>query len=74
MDKSWWRVLTKCGPLEKEMANDFSILALRAPRIVLKRQKYMTLKDELPKSVGDQHATGEDWRNSSTKNEKMELK
>ena len=56
------------------MANDFSILALRAPRIVLKRQKYMTLKDELPKSVGDQHVTGEDWRNSSTKNEKMELK
>ena len=34
----------------------------------------MTLKDELPKSVGDQHATGEEWRNSSRKNEKMELK
>ena len=56
------------------MANDFSILALRTPRIVLKRQKYMTRKDELPKSVGDQHATGEEWRNSSRKNEKMELK
>ena len=56
------------------MANDFSILALRTPRIVLKRQKYMTLKDELPKSVGDQHATGEEWRNSSRKNEKMEPK
>ena len=29
MDGSWWRVLTKCGPLEKGMANHFSILALK---------------------------------------------
>ena len=28
MDGSWWRVLTKCGPLEKGIANHFSILAL----------------------------------------------
>ena len=27
----WWRVLTKCGPLEKEMANHYSIIALRTP-------------------------------------------
>ena len=32
MDGSWWRVLTKCGPLEKGMANHFSILALRIPQ------------------------------------------
>ena len=32
MDGSWWRILTKCGPLEKGMANRFSILALRTPR------------------------------------------
>ena len=31
MDESWWRVLTKCGPLEKGMANQFSIPALRTP-------------------------------------------
>ena len=31
MDGSWWRVLTECGPLEKGMANHFSILALRTP-------------------------------------------
>ena len=31
MDGSWWRVLTKHGPLEKRMANHFSILALRYP-------------------------------------------
>ena len=29
--RSWWRDLTECGPLEKGMANHFSILALRAP-------------------------------------------
>ena len=28
---SWWRGLTECGPLEKGMANHFSILALRTP-------------------------------------------
>ena len=30
-NRSWWRVLTKCHPLEKGMANHFSILALRTP-------------------------------------------
>ena len=30
-DGSWWRVLTKHGPLEKGTANHFSILALRTP-------------------------------------------
>ena len=33
-DRSWWRVLTKYGPLEKGMANHFNILALRTPLIV----------------------------------------
>ena len=28
-DRSCWKVLTKCGPLEKGMANNFSILALK---------------------------------------------
>ena len=32
----------------------------------------MTLKDELPRLVGAQHATGEEWRNNSRKNEEME--
>ena len=34
----------------------------------------MTLKDELPSSVGAQYATGEEWRNNSRKNEEMEQK
>ena len=32
----------------------------------MKRENYMTLKDELPRSVGAQYATGEEWRKTST--------
>ena len=39
MSMSWWRSLTECGPLEKGMANHFSILALRTPWTVWKGQK-----------------------------------
>ena len=38
----------------------------------MKRQKNTTLKDETPRSVGAQYATGEEWRNSSGKNEETE--
>ena len=34
----------------------------------------MTLKDEIPRSAGIQHATGEEWRNSSRRNEEAEPK
>ena len=40
----------------------------------MKRQKDMTLKDELPRLLGAQYATGEEWRNSSRKNEGAEAK
>ena len=40
----------------------------------MKRQKDRTLKDELPRSVGAQYATGDQWRNKSRKNEAMEPK
>ena len=40
----------------------------------MKRQKDRTLKDELPRSVGAQDATGDQWRNNSRKNEEMESK
>ena len=55
------------------MANQFSILALRPPWTVGK-EKDRTLKDELPRSVGAQYATGDQWRNNSRKNEGMEPK
>ena len=41
-DGSWWRVLTKCGPLEKGMANHFSILALRSPEHYEKARRWDT--------------------------------
>ena len=40
----------------------------------MKKQKDMTLKDELPRLVGAQHATGDQWRTNSRKNEGMEPK
>ena len=40
----------------------------------MKRQKYRTLKDELPRWVGAQYATGDQWRNNSRQNEEMEPK
>ena len=40
----------------------------------MKREKDMTPKDELLRSLGAQNATGEEWRNNSRKNEEMEPK
>ena len=40
----------------------------------MKRQKDRTLKDELPRSVGAQYATGDQWRNNSRKNEDTKAK
>ena len=40
----------------------------------MKRQKDMTLKDELPRSVGTQDAIGDQWRNNSRKKEETGTK
>ena len=40
----------------------------------MKRQKDRKLKDEFPRSVGAQYATGDQWRNNTRKNEEMEPK
>ena len=47
---------------------------LENPMNSMKRQKDRTLKDELPRLVGAQYATGDQWRNNSRKNEGMEPK
>ena len=47
---------------------------LENPMNSMKRQKDRTLKDELPRFVGSQYATGDQWRNKSRKNEEMEPK
>ena len=48
--------------------------SLANPMNSMKRQKYRTLNDELPRSVGAQYATGDQLRNNSRKNEGMEPK
>ena len=47
---------------------------LENPMNSMKKQKDRTLKDELPRSVDVQYATGDQWRNNSRKNERMEPK
>ena len=47
---------------------------LEKPMNSMKRQKDRTLKDELPRSVGDQYATGDEWKTNSRKNEETESK
>ena len=47
---------------------------LENPMISMKRQKDRTLKDELPRLIGAQYATGDQWRINSRKNEEMEPK
>ena len=47
---------------------------LENPKNIMKRQKDRTMKDELPRLVGAQYATGDQWRNNSRKNEGMDPK
>ena len=47
---------------------------LENPMNSMKRQNDRILKEELPRSVGAQYATGDQWRNNSRKNEGMESK
>ena len=47
---------------------------LENPMNSMKRQKYRIMKEELPRSVGAQYATGDQWRNSFRKNEETEPK
>ena len=54
------------------MANQYS--CPENPMKSMKMQKDRTLKDELPRSVSAQYATGDQWRNNSRKNEKTEPK
>ena len=47
---------------------------LENPMNNMNMQKDRTLKDEFPRSVGAQYATGGQWRNNTRKNEGMEPK
>ena len=65
-DKTWSTGERNGKPLQSS--------CLENPMNSVKRQKDRTLKDELPRSAGAQHATGEEWRNNSRKNEETESK
>ena len=54
--------------------NPLQYSCLENPMDSMKRQKDRTLKDELPRSVGAQYATGDQWRNNSIKKEETEPK
>ena len=64
-DKTWSTGEGKGKPLQHCFEN---------PMNSMKRQKDRTVKDELPRSVSAQKATGEEWRNNSRKNDKMQQK
>ena len=52
----------------------FHYSCVENPMNSMKRQNNRVLKEELPRSVGAQYATGDQWRNNSRKNEGMEPK
>ena len=72
MDESRWRVLTKHGLLDKGMANLYS--CLENPMNSMKRQNDRIRKEKLSRSLGAKHATGDQWRSNSRKNEGLEPK
>ena len=65
-DKTWSTGESNSKPLQYS--------CLENPMNSIKKQKGRTLKDELPRSVGAQYATGEERRNSSKNNEEAEPK
>ena len=73
MGRSWWRSLTECGPLEKN-GKPLQYSCLENPMNSVQRQNDRIPKEELPRSLGAQYATGDQWRKNSRKNEGMEPK
>ena len=61
-------------PISEGNGKPLQYPCLENPMNSMKRQKDRTLKDELPRSVGTQYATGVQWRNKSRKNEETEPK
>ena len=54
--------------------NPLQYSCLENPMNSMKKQKDMMLKDELPRLVGAQHATGDQWRTNSRKSEETKPK
>ena len=58
----------------EENSKPLQYACLENPLNSMKRQNDRILKEEVPRSVGAQYATGDQWRNNSRKNEGMEPK
>ena len=65
-DKTW--------PTGEGNGKPLKYSCLENPMNSMKRQKDRTLKEELPRLVGAQYATGDQWRNNFRNNEEMEPK
>ena len=74
MDRSWWRVLTKCGQNILKGWQNTSRFLLPEHQEQYKKAKRQSKKDELLRSVGAQYATGDQQRNNSRKSEEMQPK
>ena len=71
MGGSWWRDLTECDVVHwRREWQTTSVLLPQETHEQYEKAK-RTLKEELPRSVGPQYATGNQWRNNSRKNEGM---
>ena len=64
----------KMRPTEEGNGKPLQYSCVENPMNRMKRQKGMIVKDELPRLVGAQYATGDQWRNDFRKNEEMEPK
>ena len=73
-DESWWRGLSELWSTGEGNGKPHYCSCLENPMNIMKRQNDRILKEELPRSVGAQYATGDHWKNNSRKNEGMEPK
>ena len=73
MGGSWWRV-DKMWSTGEGNGKPLQYSCLENPMNSMKRQNERIPKEELPRSLGAQYATGGQWRNNSRKNEGMEPK
>ena len=73
-----WQFMVECsdktGSTGEGNGKRLQYSCLENPMNSMKRQKDRTLKDELPRSIGDQYAMGGQRRNNSRKNEETEPK
>ena len=73
MGGAWWRGMTEWSTGEGN-GKPLQYSCLENPMNSIERQNDRISKEELPRLLGTQYATGDQWRNNSTKNEGMEPK